>query len=49
VTWFVHNCLAWHGTCQPQSWADLGELLAGISAAVGAIFAVGAGLACLGG
>jgi hypothetical protein len=47
VTWFVHNCLAWHGTCQPQSWADLGELLAATILAVGAIFGCCAGLVCL--
>jgi hypothetical protein len=47
--WFIHHCVAWGSSCQPQSWADLAELLAGTILAVGAIGAAFLGLACLGG
>jgi hypothetical protein len=46
--WVVTHCLSWHGTCAPQSWADLGELLAATALIFGTITASFAALLSLG-
>ena len=38
--WFLHHCLAYHGSCNPQSWGQLAEFLAVLI--VGALMAFGA-------
>lgn len=38
--WLIHHCTAWGASCQPQSWADLGELYAGAFLVLAAIFGV---------
>jgi hypothetical protein len=38
AVWVIHHCLAWGSSCQPQSWADLGELCAGVFLALAAFF-----------
>lgn len=46
--WFVEHCLAWGSQCQPGSWVDLGEMLAGVFLGVAAIFGFFIGLLALG-
>jgi hypothetical protein len=42
--WFIHHCLAFHGTCQPQSWPDLLEVCAAGALAVAATIGLIVGL-----
>lgn len=35
--WVIHHCLAWGSRCQPQSWADFGEMIATLIAALAAL------------
>ena len=46
--WFIHNCVPWGSSCQPSSWADLGELLAALAIGVNAIIFGWLGLWALG-
>lgn len=46
--WVIQHCLPWGSSCQPQSWVDLGELLALVFLCLAAIFGFCMALLALG-